>query len=44
MKRDYRLFIKDIMEAIEDIEVFIGDMNSKNFYADKKTRSAVVWK
>lgn len=44
MKRDYRLFIKDIMEAIEDIEAFIGDMNFENFYADKKTRSAVVWK
>jgi len=44
MKRDCRLFIKDIMEAIEDIEAFIGDMDFENFYTDKKTRSAVVWK
>ena len=44
MNRDYRLFIKDIMEAIEDIEAFIGDMDFDSFHADKKTRSAVVWK
>lgn len=44
MKRDYRLFIKDIMEAIEDIEAFVGDINFDNFRADKKTLSAVVWK
>jgi uncharacterized protein with HEPN domain len=44
MKRDYRLFIKDILEAIEDIEVFIGKMSFDTFHADKKTRSAVVWK
>lgn len=44
MKRDCRLFIKDIMEAIEDIETFIDDMDFDKFYADKKTRSAVVWK
>lgn len=44
MKRDYRLFIKDIMEAIEDIESFIGDMDYDSFYSDKKTRSAVVYK
>ena len=44
MKRDYWLFIKDLIEAIDDIEAFIGDMDFDNFYADKKTRSAVVWK
>src|SRR3989337_2289932 len=44
MKRDYWLFIKDLMEAIDDIEAFIGEMDFDNFYADKKTRSAVVWK
>jgi len=44
MKRDYRLFIKDILEAIEDIEVFIGKMSFDTFHSDKKTRSAVVWK
>ncbi len=44
MTRDYRLFIKDILEAIEDIEAFIGKMSFDRFHADKKTRSAVVWK
>jgi uncharacterized protein with HEPN domain len=32
------------MEAIEDIEAFVGDINFDNFRADKKTLSAVVWK
>jgi uncharacterized protein with HEPN domain len=44
MKRDHRLFIKDILEAIDDIEVFVGKMSFDSFHADKKTRSAVVWK
>ena len=44
MKRDYQLFIRDIFEAIENIESFIGNMDFNEFYADDKTRSAVVWK
>ena len=44
MKRDYRLFIRDIFEAIENIEYFIGNMDFDEFYDDDKTRSAVVWK
>jgi uncharacterized protein with HEPN domain len=44
MKRDYKLFIRDIFEAIENIESFIGKMDFNEFYADDKTRSAVVWK
>lgn len=31
MTRDYSLFIKDILEAINDIEDFIGDMNFEAF-------------
>jgi len=27
MKRDYRLFIGDIFEAIENIEDFLGEMD-----------------
>lgn len=42
MKRDVSLFIKDILEAINDIESFIGDMNFEAFSSDKKTRTAVV--
>ncbi len=44
MTRDYRLFVKDIMEAIQDIEAFVGDMEFNAFQADRKTMSAVVWR
>jgi len=43
MTRDYKLFIKDIVEAIKDIEVFIGEMDYEGFLRDKKTQKAVVW-
>lgn len=43
MKRDYSFFIKDILQAITDIESFIGNMDYDAFHSDKKTRSAVVW-
>jgi uncharacterized protein with HEPN domain len=33
-----------ILEAIENIEYFIGNMDFNEFHADDKTRSAVVWK
>ena len=42
MKRDYSLFLKDILLAAEDIESFIGDMDFDSFSSDKKTRGAVV--
>lgn len=44
MKRDFRLFIRDIFEAIENIEDFLGKMDFHQFNSDEKTRSAVVWK
>lgn len=44
MKRQYNLFIKDMLECIERIEEFTGDMNFKEFLADDKTKSAVVRK
>jgi uncharacterized protein with HEPN domain len=44
MKRDYRLFIEDILESIERIEEFVGDMDFEEFSRDDKTRSAVVRK
>ena len=43
MTRDYRLFIKDISEAIKDIDIFIGNMDYDEFLKDKKTQKAVVW-
>ncbi len=42
MTRDFLLFIRDILEAIDDIENFIGDMNFEAFSSDRKTRTAVV--
>ncbi|MBI5602597.1 MAG: DUF86 domain-containing protein [Deltaproteobacteria bacterium] len=44
MTRNYLLFVEDILEAIESIEKFIGEMDYVRFYKDDKTRSAVVWK
>ena len=28
MKRDYRLFLKDMLDAMESIESFVGDMDN----------------
>ncbi|MCD6448592.1 MAG: DUF86 domain-containing protein [Thermoplasmata archaeon] len=44
MNRDYRLFIKDIIDAIERIEEFVAGMNFEEFENDDKTVSAVVRK
>lgn len=44
MKREFKFFIEDIIEAINDIEEFIGEMDFPEFYRNNKTRSAVVWK
>lgn len=43
MKRDYKLFVQDILNAINDIEEFIGGMDYIQFSGDEKTKSAVVW-
>lgn len=44
MKREYKLFIQDILDAIRDIERFVGTMDFNEFSNDEKTRSDVVWK
>ena len=44
MRRDYRLFIKDILDAIEKIEEFVAGMDFEEFRDDDKTVSAVVRK
>ncbi len=44
MKRVYRLFAKDILDAMEDIQRFVGEMSFNEFYNNDKTRSAVVLK
>lgn len=42
--RDYRLYLKDIIEAMESIEEFVAGMDSASFQADDKTASAVLRK
>ena len=44
MRRGYRLFIKDILDAIEKIEEFVAGMDFEEFRDDDKTVSAVVRK
>ncbi len=41
-KRDYRDYLKDIVDSINDIEAFIKGMNFEDFSNDKKTINAVV--
>ncbi len=40
--RNYRLYLTDILDAIESIESFVEGMNLQEFLADEKTKSAVV--
>lgn len=42
--RDYKLYLKDILEAMESIENFVGAMSFENFLKDDKTVSAVIRK
>ena len=42
--RDYTLYLKDILDAMDSIEVFVKGMNLEAFQADDKTASAVVRK
>lgn len=44
MKRKHKFFIQDILDAINDIEKFVGEMDFGGFCSEDKTRSAVVWK
>ena len=44
MKRDYRLFLQDIVDAIRSIDAFIQGMDFEDFINDDKTSSAVVRK
>jgi len=44
MKRDYRLFIEDIIKAMIAIEEFVGELAFEDFIKDDKTLSAVIRK
>ncbi len=42
--RDPKLYLKDILEAMDSIELFIGEMDIDEFKEDDKTSSAVIRK
>lgn len=42
--RDLRLYLRDILSAIDSIESFVADMDLQTFEADDRTSSAVVRK
>jgi uncharacterized protein with HEPN domain len=44
MKRNYKIYLKDILEAIESIEKFVEGMNFEEFRRDDKTASAIIRK
>ena len=40
--RDFRLYLDDILEAIERIRSYVQDANMETFSKDRKTQDAVV--
>ena len=40
--RDYRDYLQDILDAVNDIESFVDDMTYEDFIKDRKTLNAVV--
>ncbi len=42
--RNHRLYLKDILDAMEAIERFVGSMEFEDFKRDDKTSSAVIRK
>jgi len=44
MIRYYKLFVKDILDAIDKIEEFVGNMDYGEFMKDDKSSTAVVKK
>ena len=44
MKRDYKLFLRDVILAMDSIEDFVAGMNFRELKDDDKTSSAVIRK
>lgn len=42
MKRDCRVYLRDILQAFRNAQGFVGRMSYEKFITDKKTVSAVV--
>ena len=41
-KRDYRDYIQDIIDSVNDVELFTKNMDFESFAEDKKTINAVI--
>ncbi|MBA2123790.1 hypothetical protein B9J78_02460 [bacterium Unc6] len=41
-KRDWKLFLEDVLESMGLIEGYVKDMNFDNFKSDRKTIDAVI--
>lgn len=41
-KRDAKLFLTDLLDAVGKIEAYIGDMDREEFLQDDKTQDAVL--
>ena len=44
MTKDYQIYIKDILKAMDDVAVFVHGMSFEEFLKDDKTSSAVIRK
>ncbi len=42
MRRDYKLYLQDVLSAIEKIERYVGELSFEEFAKDDKTTDAVV--
>jgi len=42
MHRDYRLYLDDILEAIDRIQEYVEGLDEDTFSSDKKTQDAVI--
>ena len=42
--RDYKLYLKDILAAMDGIKTFVAGMDLETFQADDKTASAIMMK
>jgi uncharacterized protein with HEPN domain len=42
MRRDFRLYLDDILEAIQQIRTYMADHDEETFKKDRKTQDAVI--
>lgn len=42
MRRDFRLYLDDILEAIQQIRTYLADQDEEAFKNDRKTQDAII--